>query len=234
MPSASRLVRRIALVLFILAIATAASLLLGTEKGRDILYNPHAHGKHVHEWVQKHPITAPLIYMGVFVVLGTLALPVWWLQILAGYGFGLWLGILWSDLAATVAAVGAASISRFLLGEWFHTRIESHAQRLRALDEKLGHNGLLVVCGVRLAHFIPAGMSNYAFGLTTISIRDVAIGTLLGGTPTVAVFVAIGSARHLTSHWHFWVGIGVLNILLVALLAARYLRPEWFTRVGIE
>jgi uncharacterized membrane protein YdjX (TVP38/TMEM64 family) len=170
----------------------------------------------------------------VFVILGTLALPVWWLQILAGYGFGLWLGILWSDVAATIAAVAAASISRFLLGEWFHTRIESHAARLRALDEKLGHNGLLVVCGVRLAHFIPAGISNYAFGVTTISIRDIAVGTLLGGTPTVATFVTIGAARHLVSDWRFLVAIATLNVLLLGMLVVRYLRPEWFTRVGIE
>jgi uncharacterized membrane protein YdjX (TVP38/TMEM64 family) len=184
--------------------------------------------------VGSHRIIAPLVFVLLYVALGVLALPVWWLQILAGYGFGLAMGIVWSQLAATLAAVGAAAISRFLLWVWFHTRVESHAARLRALDEKMGHNGLLVVCGVRLAHFIPAGVSNYAFGLTRISLRDIAIGTLLGGTPTAASFVTVGAARHLLSDWRYLAAIAVLNVGLLGLLVVRYLRPEWFRSIGVE
>ncbi len=228
------LIRAIVLVLLLLAIVTAAALLLGTEAGRQILRNPHHHGQSVKQWATAHQIVAPLVFVVVFTVVGILALPMWWLQILAGYGFGLAMGIVWSQLASTIAAVGAAALSRFLLANWFHTRIESHAARLRALDKRLGHNGLLVVVAVRLAHFLPAGLSNYAFGLTTISLTDVAVGTALGGIPAVATWVTIGAARHLLTDWRYLTALGLMNALLLLPLILRYLRPEWFRRFGIQ
>jgi uncharacterized membrane protein YdjX (TVP38/TMEM64 family) len=224
----------ILLAVLVIAIVVGAWAMLGTETGSEFLHKPHAKGEAFRAWVAGHRVIAPVVFVAVFIAMGSLALPVWWLQILAGYGFGLAMGVALSEIAATIAAVNGAAISRFLLGEWFHTRIESHAARLRALDEKLGHNGLLVVCLVRLMHFIPAGLSNYAFGLTRISFRDIAIGTLLGGLPAVTSFVTIGAARHLLKDWRYLTAIVGINVLLIGMLLARYLKPEWFRRFGVE
>jgi len=170
----------------------------------------------------------------IFCSLGMLGLPVWWLQVLSGYGFGLFMGIAWSLIGSTISAVGAASLSRFLLSDWFHQRIESHIARIRRLDDRLGHNGLLVVSLVRLAHFIPAGPANLAFGLTRISLRDVAIGTATAGIPTVAVFVAIGAAKELLHDWRFITTLATINVVLIAGILTRYLRPDWFRSIGVE
>jgi uncharacterized membrane protein YdjX (TVP38/TMEM64 family) len=224
----------ILLALLILAVFAGAWLLLGTETGQAFLHDPHHQGQAVREWVAQHRIIAPLVFVGVYLVFGVLALPVWWLHILAGYGFGLVMGIIWSEIAATMAAAATAAVSRFLLAEWFRRRIESQVSRLRTLDEKLGHNGLLVVCAVRLAHFMPSGLSNYAFGLTRISLLDVAIGTLLGGLPAIASLVTVGAARHLLTDWRYITAIAGVNIALMGLLLLRYLKPEWFRSLGVE
>src|SRR6185436_6076927 len=101
-----------------------------------------------------------------------LGLPVWWLQILAGYGFGLLMGVIWSQIGATLGATTVFQISRWLGADWFHQKVESKATKLKAIDERLGHNGLLVVMAVRLMHFLPFAISNYLFGLTTITAID--------------------------------------------------------------
>jgi uncharacterized membrane protein YdjX (TVP38/TMEM64 family) len=225
MRSTSRL-RIILLMLLLIAIAVAVTLLLTTDRGQEILHNPHRYQQDVRNWTAAHRIIAPLAFTLVFVIFGVLALPLWWLCILSGVAFGLFGGIFMSQIAATLSAVAAASVSRFLLAEWFHQRIESHLVRLKSLNEKLGRNGFLVVCVVRLSHFFPAGISNYAFGLSPMSLSDIALGTLIGGLPTAAFYAAVGTSLHPLSDWRYLAVLAGLNLLVVGVILARYLRPQ--------
>ena len=61
---------------------------------------PHTLGQDVREWVARHPIIAPTAYIAAYVVIGALGFPVWWLQVLGGYGFGLVFGVIWSMTGA--------------------------------------------------------------------------------------------------------------------------------------
>lgn len=222
------------LVLFLLAMAAAAALLSFTQAGSEMLHHPHEFGQEVRGWVDLHPYVAPLVYVGVVIGLGVLSVPVWWLQILAGYCFGQMMGIAWSLMALTITATTAAAFSRFLLGDWFHNRVASHVARLRSLDEKLGHNGFLVVCAVRLVHFIPAGPANFAFGLSKISLRDVTVGTLIGTIPTVTIFVTTGAKPAAMKRWEFWIVFVAINLVLLGIAGLRYIRPKWFAKIGVE
>jgi len=66
--------------------------------------------------------------------------------------------------------------------------------KLQKIDENLGHNGLLRGDGrAHWMHFLPFAISNYLFGLTTITAMDVVIGTGLGNIPAAATYVAIGA-----------------------------------------
>ena len=86
-------------------------------------------------------------------VLGSLSLmPVWWLQILAGYGFGLALGIVYSLVGATLGALASFFVSRTLLADYVHKRFEARHAKLRELDVKMGHNGLLIVTQSNRVH----------------------------------------------------------------------------------
>src|SRR4051812_1435476 len=75
----------ILLAILVVAILVGAWVLLGTETGRGFLHNPHHKGRAFRTWVAGHRVIAPLVFVAAFVTLGSLALPVWWLQILAGY-----------------------------------------------------------------------------------------------------------------------------------------------------
>jgi uncharacterized membrane protein YdjX (TVP38/TMEM64 family) len=225
-PAARRSVAGIARVVAVTAllalILLASAALLFTQQGQLLLHNPRYLRGDVAEFVARHPIDAPLLYLAVYIIFGILALPLWWLQILGGAAFGLPLGVAYTQLAATIGAVLAARFSHWLAAEWFH-RLESHVQRLRSLDKTFGKNAFLVVMAVRLAHVLPFGLTNYAFGLTTMRSRDVAWGTLLGGLPAVCTYVAVGVGGHPLSDWRYVVGIVILNAVLLVPLGAQYL-----------
>jgi uncharacterized membrane protein YdjX (TVP38/TMEM64 family) len=203
-------------------------------RGRDPLLHTHHIGPQFRQIVGKHPYLAPAIFVAVYILLATLALPVLGLEFLAGYGFGLGMGILWCQIAATLAAPLTLCLSHWLAADWYKGKIESRLPTLRGLSERLNHNGLLVVMVVRLLHIAPFGLSNYAFGLFDISVAQIALGTLLGNIVTTTLTVTLGADRHLLTHWRYWAILGLVNFLLLTPLFLRYLRPQWFKKIGVE
>jgi uncharacterized membrane protein YdjX (TVP38/TMEM64 family) len=154
--------------------------------------------------------------------------------VMCGLVMGLLWGVVYCQLAATISALLTFYFSHWLAGAWFHQRVETRMARLRKLDKRLGHNGFLVVIGVRLTHVIPFALSNYLFGLTTITAIDVVLGTLLGNLPGATMYVTLGADPKLMQHGMFWTGMVTMNGLLIVPVALRYLRPDWFRRIGVE
>lgn len=187
----------------------------------------------VHAWVAHHAVLAPLLLLAVYVLLSILMLPVWPVQVTAGYCFGLLMGIVWCDVGAALGAMLSVRLSRWLVGEWFQARYESRMQRLRRIDESLGSNGLAVVLAVRLCHVLPFGLSNYLFGLTRITVLDAGLGTLAGNLPAIAFSVAGGTGAGVLRDWRFWAALFTINLLLLAPLAFRYARGR-SSRGGTE
>jgi uncharacterized membrane protein YdjX (TVP38/TMEM64 family) len=231
---ASRALRIFALIILLGLIVAVTAYLMTHPDARRFLKEPHKLGADARRWVAHHALFAPAILVLVYAACAVLMLPVWWIQILAGYGFGLAFGVVWCSIGQTIGATCAAAISRFIAAEWFHRRVEAKMHKLRRLEETLEHNGLLVVMAVRLVHVLPYGLSNYAIGLTTISIPDVLVGNLLGGLPVTLLGVTVGADPELLKHWEFDVILVGVNITLLLPLALRYLKPQWFRRIGIE
>lgn len=195
-----------------------------TTTGQRLRADPRALGDHFHHLVALHPFVAPLLMILAYILLTSLMAPVWWVQVLAGYAFGLTWGTVYSVLAATCGAVVAFSISRFVAADLYHERIEAHLVRLRRIGDTLGNNGLLVVMVVRLLHFLPFGISNYIFGLISIRWVDVAIGTALGAIPSIMIPVAAGADPQMLklSNARFWLPLMTLNVILLVPPLLRY------------
>ena len=126
-------VRIILAVLLAVVIAGAFYWLLGTDQGRQYLDRQRLHemGLRFDQWVRLHPLRAPAAFVGVYFLLAVLAMPLWWLQILGGYGFGLYLGVLWCQIASAIAAPATIGMSRTLLGKVFLAKAESRRARWR-------------------------------------------------------------------------------------------------------
>jgi uncharacterized membrane protein YdjX (TVP38/TMEM64 family) len=224
-----------ALVAVLVALLIVALwLLFTTASGQKLRNDPRLLARDVRAMVVLHPFIAPAIFLALYIVLGTVSLPVWWLQILVGAVSGLFIGIAWSLIGATLAAVLTVGLSRWLAADWFRTRVEPRMDRLRKLDDLLGHNGFLVVTTVRLIHLLPFSLCNYALGLTKVSMLDVILGTFLGSIPAVAIYVGIGAGYRPWENWKFVAIVAGINVLLLLPLALRYLRPQWFRKIGVE
>jgi uncharacterized membrane protein YdjX (TVP38/TMEM64 family) len=226
--------KAVSIALLAVLFCVACYFVFFTRFGRQLREHHALLGQDVRGLAARHPMTAPLVYIAAYAVLGTLALPVWWVPILGGLAFGIWLGTVWSLIGAVVGSVIAVVLVRWIAHEWFHRRVESKMERLKQIDDALGHNGFLVVIAVRLIHLMPFGLCNYALGLSKIPLIDVIVGTFLGGIPTVSVYVAIGAGVHPLRDWRFISVIAALNVLLIVPVALRYLRPSWFQRIGIK
>ena len=226
--------RGLLLVFVVALIVGAIYALFFTPAGARFRADPHAVGRAFHGWVADHRVVAPLLFLALYLLAGLALLPVMWLQILAGYGFGLWLGVTFSLAGATIAAVCSYLVSRTLLADYVHNQFEARHAKLRALDENLGHNGLLVVMAARLMHFHPFGVSNNLIGVSRITLIDVALGTVLGNTPAITFYVAVGAGREPYRDWWFMFMLVALNVLLLVPVGLRYWKPEWFKRFGVE
>jgi uncharacterized membrane protein YdjX (TVP38/TMEM64 family) len=232
----------IVLCLLFCAIIVAALLLFFTPRGREIMSDPHQIGPDLLRWVTLHPIHASLTFFGLYILLSLLALPVWSLQMFSGYILsrifrtlpGMFLAILICQITATIAALLTFSFSRWLAADWFHQKIEGRIQKIKSLDQKLGHNGFLLVMAVRLIHVMPFALSNYAFGLLQITLADITIGTFLGGIPGVLFYVVWGIHARLLHDWRFLSAYMLLNLILLIPVALRYLKPNWFKKIGVE
>ncbi len=233
--------QRIALLLLLVALAGAfAYFWYFTPTGADW------RTRHViAHWMADHPLLAPLGLAVIYIVLATLAMPVWWVQLIAGRTFGLVEGIAVCQTAATISAGLTAWLAHWSAGDFLAAKAAGSMKKLRDLEDKLGHNGLLVVMATRLVHVVPFGLSNYVFGLLRIPTRQVVLGTLFGNLPAVAWLVGAGwflrNGVHLglgwadlREHWWFFAGLVTMNLVLLGLLRLRYLRPEWFRKMGIE
>ncbi len=214
-------IKLVLLVLLVGLILLFAGLLMFTPTGQAIRSNPHAFGADFRQWVAHRRVMAPVVFVLLYVLFGVMTMPVWPLQVLAGYGFGVTVGIFWATVGSMTAATVTVRFAHFLAGDYFHDRVEMRTARLHALMEKLGHNGLLSVMAVRLLHVIPFGLSNYVFGLTSIRLLPVAVGTGIGGLPALAGYVA--AASPLRDDWRFWTVLGGLNLALLLPFGIRWL-----------
>ena len=182
------------------------------------------HSKIILNWVADHEIMAPSLLIATYVLCTLLMLPVWPCQLTAGYCFGLFFGILWCQIGAVIGGIAALKLSHVLVGHWFRERYESRFEKLQRINDKLGHGGLYVVMGIRLCHMLPFGLSNYLFGLTTITLADVALGTFGGGMPAVGIYVILGAGH--AKDWRVWTVLVIINLLLLIPLARRYYKSR--------
>ena len=180
--------RTIVLALLLMGVLIAALWLFGTEAGRQHLDRENLRhlGLSVRGWVDRNPLLTYAGFLLCYVICALTLLPVWWLQMIAGFAFGLWPGLGWVMLASTCGALATAQVSRWLGEEWVHHKIVGkgkRAKRMRRIIALFGRNGLLVVLISRLSYPVPYGVSNYLFGLLGIRNRQIILGTALGGIP---------------------------------------------------
>ena len=150
------------------------------------MHDPLALGTSAQAWAHDNPAVAEIAFVLIFVLLTMTALPVWWLQVLAGYAYGLFGGTIRCAIAASIAATITAQLWRWLAADLADHTIMRRVRVLHMLKHYSSDGGFLVVIITRLVHLVPFGLSNYLFGMLEIPWHAVLLGTAIGVVPSAA------------------------------------------------
>jgi uncharacterized membrane protein YdjX (TVP38/TMEM64 family) len=177
----------------------------------------------VQDWVDGFGIAGPLVFIAVSAALTPCLFPGPLLAGASGLLFGTWLGTPISIASATLGAVLAFALARWLA----HDAVEQlQGPRLAALRAWVGRRGFWSILYARIAPGVPYSLVNYAAGLSPVTLRAFAAATALGCAPRAFAYTALGGSLGDLGSPEAIAAIAVLVIMAVAglVLARRDLR----------
>ncbi|MFQ2252570.1 FAD-dependent oxidoreductase [Aeromonas hydrophila] len=141
--------------------------------------------------VERHFISAALLFVAVYVVSTALSLPGASLLTLAGSAvFGIVWGLLLVSFASSIGATLAFLSARFLLRDWVERRF---GDKLASLQAGMKKEGALYLLSLRLIPIFPFFLVNLLMGLTPIRVSTYYWVSQLGMLPGTFVYVLAGS-----------------------------------------
>jgi uncharacterized membrane protein YdjX (TVP38/TMEM64 family) len=177
----------------------------------------------VHGWVDGYGVAGPVVFVVVSSLLTVCLFPGPLLSGASGLLFGTALGTGVSIVSATLGAVLAFSLARWLA----HDAVEQlQGRRLAALRAWVGRRGFLSVLYARLAPGVPYNLVNYAAGLSPVTLGAFAGATALGCAPRAFAYTALGGSLDDLGSPEAIAAFVVLVVMAIAglLLARRDLR----------
>lgn len=143
------------------------------------------------DWVQSLGAVGAIAFIVLYALATVLFVPGTLLTLGGGAIFGVVWGSIYVFLGATIGAVAAFLVGRYLARDRVARRIENNV-KLTAIDTAIGREGLKIVVLTRLSPVFPFVLLNYAFGLTQVTLRDYILGCV-GMIPATILYVYLGS-----------------------------------------
>lgn len=154
-------------------------------------FNPQELLRSALKWIESLGYVGGVAFVLVYIVATVAFIPGTALTLGAGVLFGTIFGSLYVFIGATLGAIAAFLIGRYLAREWISKKIEGN-QKFAAIDRAVTHSGFKIVLLTRLSPVFPFNLLNYAFAITGVSLRDYAIASV-GMLPGTVMYVYIGS-----------------------------------------
>lgn len=181
--------------------------------------------------VEKLGAWGPVTFIAAYAIACVAFVPASLLTLAAGALFGVVRGTLYVLVGATLGALGAFLIARYLARDWVAARVQKDP-RFAAIDSAIAEQGRRVVFLLRLSPVIPFSVLNYALGLTKVRMIDFLIasvgmipGTLLyvysGKLASVVVGATSAAAPPRGAAFYAVLGLGLAATLAVTILVTR-------------
>jgi uncharacterized membrane protein YdjX (TVP38/TMEM64 family) len=216
LPRASRrtVVRRVVAYGALLAVVFGVALVTG------LLPSPDE----VRDWAEGLGDLAYLAFVPLF-VLANFVIAWGILAGAAGLMFGTAVGTPLALAGVTAAALTQMFVSRRLAAGHHGSLLP---ERLRGAEDFLTRNGTVAVMESRIVPLLPYGVVNFSAGLTTLRFREMALGTVVGASPKVFAYTALGGSLTNLGSPEGLVAIALLVALALAgaLLVRRRLATE--------
>lgn len=160
---------------------------------------------------------APVLYIGLFILLPTFFFPVAVLALAGGLLFGLWWGSVYTFIGAVLNCALMFLLARYVGRSQVQRLVEQKLspQWQRRLQMADGKEGFLLLIILRLIPTVPYNLINYTFGLTGISFSSYLLASAIGIIPGTFAFINIGDKTLEAGSPSFWIAIGLLVLLLV-------------------
>jgi len=158
-------------------------------------YRPHWDMAALASWLAEVRPAAPLMFIGLYAPATVLFMPGSVLTLAGGALFGPVWGTLYSLTGATVGAVLAFLIARYLASDWVQARIEADAGgRATRLVKGVEAEGWRFIAFTRLVPLFPFNVLNYALGLTRIPLSHYALASFVFMLPGALAYTYLGFA----------------------------------------
>jgi uncharacterized membrane protein YdjX (TVP38/TMEM64 family) len=143
-------------------------------------------------WAEGHREAASVLFVAVYVLAAVLVVPGSILTLVAGYLFGLPLGVALTSAGSVLGAAAAFVVGRFVARDWVARRVAKW-RSFGALDAAIGHDGFAIVLLARLSPLIPYNLLNYGLSITAARFWDYVLATWIGMLPVIVLYVYTGS-----------------------------------------
>ena len=147
----------------------------------------------IKDWVSGFGITAPLIYIGFYIVATLFFLPGLPITVLSGTAFGPVWGVVYVWIGATIGVSLAFLVGRYVARDLVESWISGNAL-FQKIDEKVEQEGWRILMFTRLTPIFPFNLQNYAYGLTNIKFPTYAIVSSIFMLPGSLAYFQIGGA----------------------------------------
>ena len=185
-------------------------------------------------------IWAPVGFVAIYAIGTVLFFSGALLGLAGGALFGPIWGTVWNLLGATLGATIAFLLARSIAGEWVARRLGG---RLRRVIDGVSAEGWRFVALMRLVPLVPFNLLNYAFGLTSISLPDYVLASLVCMLPGTIAYTWLGyagrsaAAGDLSALRYGLLGLGVLAMIAFAPHLFRRFRvkePAWIESAELQ
>ena len=143
------------------------------------------------QWVQEAGLAGPLVFMAIYAIATVFFFPGSALTLAGGALFGPVLGTFYNLTGATIGAVLAFLIARYIASDWVEQKTGG---RLKQLKQGVEGEGWRFVAFVRLVPLFPFNLLNYALGLTQIRLSHYLVATYLFMLPGAIAYTYLGYA----------------------------------------
>ncbi|MFM7887971.1 MAG: TVP38/TMEM64 family protein [Pseudanabaena sp.] len=154
-------------------------------------FDPQGLFLNILQWIEGLGYVGGLAFILIYILATIAFIPGSALTLGAGTLFGVLWGSIYVFVGATLGAIAAFLIGRYLARDWIGKKIQDNEQ-FAAIDRAVAHAGFKIVLLTRLSPIFPFNLLNYAFGVTGVALKEYAIASI-GMIPGTVMYVYIGS-----------------------------------------
>ncbi len=186
----AKILRQVPLIV-IVTVAVVGVVFLRPFLGFDALA---AHHQALQALVAQNAVLAAVAFLAAYVVIVAFSLPGATIATLAGgMLFGLFPGVLYNIIGATIGAIAIFLATRLGLGERLAARVDASQGAVHRLKQGIDENQWSVLFLMRLVPVVPFFVANVLPALLNVPLNRFAITTLLGIVPGAVVYTSVGA-----------------------------------------